>query len=43
VADGDFVTFNDDGHLAGAIGILQHLLQLGFVFVDIVIHGITIG
>jgi len=37
VTDLDLAIFNDDGHLPGTFGVLQHLLELFRVLVHIVI------
>ena len=34
-SDGDFAGFDDDRHLAPALGELEHLLQARFVFQDV--------
>jgi hypothetical protein len=43
VTDGDLITFEDNGHLSRALGVLQHLLELCRVLVDIVILSIAVG
>ncbi|OGP55675.1 MAG: hypothetical protein A2Y65_02890 [Deltaproteobacteria bacterium RBG_13_52_11] len=43
VPDFDLITFNDDGHLPGAFGVREHLLEPCGVLVDIVIHSIAVG
>jgi hypothetical protein len=43
VADLDLIAVNDDRHLPGPFGKREHLLEPGGVFIDIVIHGITVG